>query len=96
MNWLLIFAFIVFGIGISIRYKADCADSSKIEIINNDSRVDSKTTIRKLHYDGHTYIYLINKWNYAGNQLLHDPGCECLNKKEQKQQKTGSVDTETR
>lgn len=39
----------------------------------------SGITLQKIIFDGHSYIYLVNSWNSAGNQFLHDPGCKCFN-----------------
>jgi hypothetical protein len=41
--------------------------------------------LKKIEFEGHTYIYLRNTWNSAGDNLLHDPNCQCqpiVNKKE--------------
>ena len=34
----------------------------------------------KIEYEDHTYIYLRNTWNSAGDKFLHDPSCKCLKK----------------
>lgn len=34
----------------------------------------------KVEFENHSYVYLRNKWNAGGDQLLHDPDCQCLRK----------------
>lgn len=38
-------------------------------------------TISKIEFDGHTYIHFRNPWTNAGNEILHDPKCACLENK---------------
>ncbi len=36
--------------------------------------------VSKINFDGHSYIFLRNSWSCSGDELLHDPSCQCLRK----------------
>lgn len=76
--WLsiLLFCISMFCIFMSIFF------TTRTEKDPNASREELKKGVylEKICFDGHTYIFLVNGWNYAGNEFLHDPSCECLNK----------------
>lgn len=44
--------------------------------IIKDEKIDQFSWV-KVHFDGHTYIQCVSKWNYSSNRILHDPGCSC-------------------
>lgn len=46
----------------------------------NFKEVAPSRYLYKVEYDDHTYIYLRNTCNSAGDKFLHDPSCKCLKK----------------
>lgn len=55
-------------------------DSTPVKI-HYESKISDGRYIQKIELEGHTYIYLRNNWNCAGDNLIHDPGCKCFNLK---------------
>ena len=46
--------------------------------IGYTTKVDASRCMKKIEFDGHSYIFLQNTWSCAGDQLLHDPDCQCF------------------
>lgn len=48
------------------------------EVIYAVKEKDLGRTVLKIRIEDHTYIYINNTWNSAGDNFVHDPGCQCL------------------
>ena len=70
-------------IGVEISYFAT-DHPSKLE--NSNSKYEIQIApgryLKNIDFKNHSYIHLRNRWNSAGDQLLHDPECKCHNNKE--------------
>lgn len=85
MIWPYVLAAAILGWGMCWSVSKKNTEATNVEeIVKKTLKVEelpSSNSLHKIEFEGHTYIYLINKWNYAGNSFLHDPGCVCQNKK---------------
>lgn len=57
-----------------------CCATASAEVIKKE-KMESFSYL-KIEFDGHTYIQCVSLWNLSSNQLLHDPDCRCIEKKE--------------
>ncbi len=46
-----------------------------------EMKVSEKISIRKIEFEGHSYIHLKNGYPGCSDNLLHDPDCKCNLKK---------------
>lgn len=46
--------------------------------IYGEIQITQNRTLRKIEFEGHTYIHLKNNYPGCSDNLLHDPGCKCL------------------
>jgi len=47
-------------------------------MILKENKLSACQKVCKIEFEDHTYVYLVNSWNSAGNSFLHDPGCVCM------------------
>ena len=53
---------------------------SNLEKHSQETIISSGRYLRIIEFNGHSYVFLRNSWNSAGDQLFHDPSCKCLTK----------------
>jgi hypothetical protein len=41
-------------------------------------KIDDGRYVKKIEFEGHTYIHLRNYWSSSGDKFIHDPGCKCI------------------
>lgn len=72
------FGSLIFGIiiGVQISYLAS-DHPSNLEKFGYETLIGSGRYIKSIDYNNHSYIYLRNSWNSAGDQFIHNPDCEC-------------------
>lgn len=45
-----------------------------------EMQISEKRHIRKIEFEGHTYIHLKNNYPGCSDNLIHDIDCKCQNK----------------
>lgn len=53
-------------------------------VISESVQGSSGRTLEIIEFQGHTYVYLHNTWNSAGDAFCHDPDCPCIKNAVQK------------
>ena len=48
--------------------------------IYGEVKIASNRYLRKIEFEGHTYIHLKNDWVASADNILHDPDCKCHKK----------------
>lgn len=73
------FLFGMFLFGVMVLFVA-CKSESQKDFDTNCKEITSFRYLYKVEFENHTYIFLRNTMNSAGDKLLHDPSCKCKKK----------------
>lgn len=48
--------------------------------LGNKKEVYKERYVEKITHENHTYLLFHNNWSKSGDNILHDPNCECMKK----------------
>jgi len=70
---------LIFGFLICMNVISCQAEEAKL--VDEYHSLGNGRYLTKIEFEGHSYVYLKNTWNAAGDSFLHDPGCKCIKQK---------------
>ena len=72
------FIFLFFASMVYFSISNYYSTSKVVTMILKENKLSACQKVCKIEFEDHTYVYLVNSWNSAGNSFLHDPGCVCM------------------
>jgi len=73
------FLFGMFLFGVMVFFVACKSEDSEYDKVDF-KKIAPCRYLYKIEFEDHSYIFLRNTWNSAGDNILHDPDCKCIKK----------------